>query len=265
MKIIDAHAHIYPEKIAEKAASALESIIERKLRVIPTADNLLKKMDEAQISKSVVACVSTRPEQTVPINNWLFSIKNDRFIPFACLHPFYKGYKEEIKRIKENAAGIKMQPEIQNFFIDAKEAFYVFEEMQKLSIPLLLHCGREYLFKEEETVCASPKRLLKVIKEFPNLKIIAAHLGGFAMWRQVIEKLEGEHLYFDSSCALSLMGADLRKAFFGKFGFDKIFYGSDYPMAAQKDEIEFIKNLELSEKNKEKILGANFESFLRQK
>jgi predicted TIM-barrel fold metal-dependent hydrolase len=45
----------------------------------------------------------------------------------------------------------------------------------------------------------------------------------------------------------------LLEQFFEKHGFDKIIYGSDFPIQDPKEEIEFIKTLNISEENKQKI------------
>jgi predicted TIM-barrel fold metal-dependent hydrolase len=100
-------------------------------------------MDEAGISKSIVSSVASYPCQVVSINNWLFSIKQKRLIPFASIHPFFDGFKEELKRIQDNTFGIKLHPEIQKFYVDDERVFPLYEEIQKLKLTILLHCGAE--------------------------------------------------------------------------------------------------------------------------
>jgi predicted TIM-barrel fold metal-dependent hydrolase len=265
MNIIDSHNHIWPDKVVLKAKSSLENSLGRKLVDIPTEYNLLKNMDKAGISKSIIAGVATRPDQVKPINNWLFSISksNKRILPFACLHPFYNEYKDEIKRIKDNAQGIKLQPETQEFFIDDEKVFHLYEQMQNFNIPLLLHCGRELKEQREEDIRSTPDRLLKVINQFPNLTIIAAHMGGFLMWEDVVKKLNGENLYFDTACSIANMPIDLVNKYFNKYGFDKIIYGSDYPMTMPKEEIDFINSLNIADSDKSKILGQNIGKLLK--
>ena len=76
-----------------------------------------------RVSKSVIASVASRPEQVEHINNWLFNIKSDRFIKFASLHPFYEKWSYELDRIKDDAMGIKYQPEFQIFLLMIKKSF----------------------------------------------------------------------------------------------------------------------------------------------
>jgi predicted TIM-barrel fold metal-dependent hydrolase len=260
MEIIDAHNHIWPERVVCKAKDYLESFTKHKLATLPTADNLLKVMDESGISKSVVSSVASYPRQVVSINNWLFSIKQERFIPFASIHPFFDGFKEELKRVQDNAFGVKLQPEFQNFYFDDEKAFPLYEELQKLNLAVLLHCGSE--ISSSGKVHSAPERILKVIEKFPELKIIGAHMGGFLMWEEVLEKLAGKNIYFDTSDSIRIMKKELLEQFFAKHGFDKIVYGSDFPIQDPKEEIAFIKALNISEENKQKLLSLNIKKLL---
>ncbi|MCL2484732.1 MAG: amidohydrolase family protein [Endomicrobia bacterium] len=259
MEIIDSHTHVYPDKVAEKAKEHLQKAFSRTMIDLPIVSNLFKHMDKAGISKSVVASVASRPDQVVPINNWLFSLKDTRIIPFAAMHPYFDGYKEELKRIKDNACGIKLQSEFQLFFVDDEKAFPMYEELQKLQIPVLFHCGVELSSPGE--VRSSPDRILNVMKKFPELKIIGAHMGGFLMWDEVLEKLAGKNIYFDTSDSLK-MKKELLTRLFEKHGFDKIFYGSDFPLEYPKNDVNSIKSLDISQENKQKILSGNIKSFL---
>ena len=266
MEIIDSHNHIWPDKIVHKAKDYLEKAFNHKMVDLPVADNLLKRMDEAGISKSVISSVASRSDQVISINNWLFSIKHERFIPFASMHPFYgefagkSTFENELQRIKDKAFGIKLQPEFQNFYVDDERTFPLYEKLQELGLPAIFHCGVELSSPGE--VKSSPDRILKVLEKFPEMKFIGAHMGGFLMWEEVLEKLAGKNMYFDTSDSIRVMKPELLNGFFEKHGFDKIIYGSDFPMQIPKEEADFIKNLNISEENKRKILGINIKKII---
>ena len=136
MDIIDFHTHLWPDKIAEKAKEYLEKSFKMPMTAVPVEKNVLKEMDENGITKSVIASVASRPDQVEHINNWLFRLNPERFIKFASLHPFYEKWSYELDRIKDNAQGIKIQPEFQMFYIDDERVFPMYEKIQKLQIPL---------------------------------------------------------------------------------------------------------------------------------
>ncbi|MDD5021200.1 MAG: TatD family hydrolase [Endomicrobiaceae bacterium] len=260
MIIIDSHTHVWPDKVADKAKEYLEHSFSRPIPAVPTVSNLLKIMDENEILKSVIASVASRPDQVQSINNWLFSIRKDRFIPFASLHPFYDKWQEELDRIKDNAFGIKFQPEFQDFYIDDELIFPVYERIQKLNIPVLFHCGVELSLPG--IIHAGPDKILKIITTFPELKFIGAHMGGFQIWDEVIEKLAGKNIYFDTSSALIYMKKEQRDRFIAKHSIDKILFGTDFPFGTQKNDIDFLNALDISETNKVKLFGGNIKKLL---
>ncbi|MDR0956254.1 MAG: amidohydrolase [Endomicrobium sp.] len=258
MDIIDAHTHIWPEKIAFKAKSYLENVINHQIAILPTFDNLLRYMDVAGVSKSVISSVASRPDQVVPINNWLFSLKYERIIVFAAIHPFLYNFKEELKRIKDNCFGVKLQPNFQNFYVNDEKIFHFYEELEKLQLPILLHCGVSYC----GDVKSSPDKVEKIIVKFPNIKIIGAHMGGYLMWKESLEVLCGKNLYFDTSDSIRFMKKELLDKFFTHHGFERIIYGSDFPIESSKEDINFIQLLNISEENKQKILSGNIKKLL---
>jgi predicted TIM-barrel fold metal-dependent hydrolase len=121
-------------------------------------------------------------------------------------------------------------------------------------------CGAEISSQGE--IRSAPERVLKVIEKFPELKIIVAHMGGVLMWEEVLEKLAGKNIYLDTSDSIRIMKKELFEQFFEKHDFDKIIYGSDFPIQDPKEEIEFVKTLNISEKNKQKILSCNIKNLI---
>lgn len=255
MIIIDSHTHVWPDKVAEKAKDYLKQSFSMPISVIPTVSNLLRIMDENAISKSVIASVASRPDQVISINNWLFKTDRKRFIPFASIHPFYDKWKEELKRIKDNAFGIKFQPEFQDFYIDDEKIFPLYEQIQKLDIPVLFHCGTELSLPG--VIHASPDKIIKITDKFPEMKFIGAHMGGFKIWDEVIEKLAGRNIYFDTSSSISYMKKQQLDMLMKKHSVDKILFGTDFPVGNQKKEIDFLKSLDIEEDKKIKLFGGN--------
>ncbi len=261
MEIIDFHTHIWPDKVAEKAKQYLEKSFRRPMTAVPTVDNALSVMDKNEISKSVLASVASRPEQVEHINNWLFAIKSGRFIKFASMHPFYDKWSYELDRIKDNAEGIKFQPEFQMFFIDDEKTFPMYEKIQKLQIPILVHCG--YELSLTGLVQAGPKQMLNVKKYFPEIKFVAAHMGGFQMWDDVEKEIIGDdYFYIDTSSALTFMPKEQIYRFLNKHNINKILFGTDFPIGNPEQDLKLIKSLDIKPENLEKIMHANAEKLL---
>lgn len=264
MQIIDFHTHLWPDKVAEKAKEYLEKSFRRPMTAIPIEKNALEVMDKNGITKSVIASVASRPNQVEHINNWLFGINSDRFIKFASLHPFYDKWSYELDRIKENAQGIKFQPEFQMFYIDDEKIFHVYEKIQKLQIPILIHCG--YELSLTGLVQAGPKQMLNVKKHFPEIKFIAAHMGGFKMWDEIENSIIGDdYFYIDTSSALVFMEKEQIYRFLNKHNKNKILFGTDFPIGNPEKDIELIKSLNIEKEYLEKIMHINAEKLLNLK
>jgi len=259
--IIDIHTHAYPEKISEKAKENLESSFRVRLIGDPTIGTLLKFMDKNKIDISVVCAVATRADQVPSINGWLFSVRSDRIRAFCAIHPQYPLWKEELSRIKENGDGIKLQPEFQDFYIDDKEMFPVYETVQQLELPILFHCGKE--LSGTKLIRSSPKRMSKIREIFPQLKIIAAHFGGFELWDEVKSYLLGRDIYFDTSFFFDYLPREEIKKMLLSHPQDRLLFGTDFPLVDQKKDLDFIEGLEVSAELKKRILSVNARNLLK--
>ena len=72
--IIDFHAHIYPEKIAEKATHAVGTFYgDAPMAWHGKAEELIKSGSRIGVEKYIVHSVATKPEQVESINNFIIS------------------------------------------------------------------------------------------------------------------------------------------------------------------------------------------------
>ena len=69
--IIDSHAHIYPDKLARKAARSIGDFYDIDMDLDGTVDMLLKVGDEAGVDKFLVHSVATTPHQVRSINSFI--------------------------------------------------------------------------------------------------------------------------------------------------------------------------------------------------
>ncbi len=253
--IIDIHTHAWPDKVSGKAQEVLEAYYGVKLVGQPSLGTLLVFMDKNKIDLSVICAVASRADQVVSINNWLFSLKEPNIKYFASLHPEYPQWKEELKRIKEKSCGIKLQPSFQEFFVDNEKIFPIYEEIERLGLVVLFHCGGELL--QEKLPCATPQRILAVKKKFPGLKIIAAHFGGFRQWEGVKKYLLGKDIYFDTSSFFGYLPDKEAEELILNHPTDRILFGTDFPIRDQKTDLDYFDKLGFSQELKEKILAKN--------
>lgn len=258
MIIHDAHTHIFPEKIAAKASKSIGDFYGVKnMQCSATVDNLLKNSSEVHIGYKLVCSSAVTKEQVDAINSFIISEckKNPTLIGFAALHPETLNYEEVMDHcIENNLKGIKFHPDFQRFNIDDPNVYSIYRAAARREIPILFHMGdSRYDF-------SSPIRLKKVLHDIPELKVIAAHFGGYMRWDSAYDLPKCENLYFDTSSSIGIMDNDMIYKFIEKFGDDKFMFGTDFPMWKASTEVEKFLGLGLGEKTNEKILRLNFES-----
>ena len=107
--------------------------------------------------------------------------------------------------------------------------------------------------------CGYATFIAQLAWRFPNLKIVAAHFGGYKLFDEAEHSLAGKNLYFDTSWppGLNVLDSDEVVRIIHKHGCDKILFGSDCPTADPAAEIQYIDSLKLSDAEKESILGKN--------
>jgi predicted TIM-barrel fold metal-dependent hydrolase len=255
--IIDFHAHCFPDGLAKRAIARLESTAKIKASFDGTIKGLQSSMKEAGIKISVIQSIATKPAQTETINNWSAAVEsNEHIIAFGTIHPDYINWKKEIRRIKDlGLRGIKYHPDYQDFFVDEKRMFPVYEEIFKLGLIVLFHAGVDIGLPGADH--CTPRRLSNILKQFPGGRIVAAHMGGFWYWKDVSNYLLGKEIYFDTSYSIKWMGDKLAKKIILDHGYKKILFATDSPWASQKDEVDIFRNLRLGEDIEKAIFAEN--------
>ena len=258
--IIDAHAHIYPDKIAVRASASIGEFYNMPVGFDGTVEHLLELGDSAGVDMFLVQSVAVSPKNVFSINDFIANSVNenpDRFIGFASLHPEMENVADEVARAKSlGLRGVKLHPDIQKFNIDDKAAYKIYEACEGV-FPILIHTGdHRYLHSD-------PRRVPQVLRDFPKLKLICAHFGGWSQWNEAEKHLAGlEGVWVDTSSSMYAFSAGRAKELINAFGEDRVIFGSDYPMWAPGDEIKNIERLGLPERVKSKIYYKNLSDLL---
>jgi uncharacterized protein len=259
MRIFDAHAHVFPEKIATKAVRSIGDYYGIPMQGGEgTAGDLIAQGDEAGVSGYLIHSTATKPEQIGAINAFIKSLceAEPRFIGFGTLHPDSSAPEADIAQIEAfGLRGVKLHPDFQGFAIDEPKALALFKLIEG-RLPVLVHMG------DENSDFSSPARLARVIEACPGLTVIAAHLGGYRMWDQAKDILAGSGAWFDCSSSLAFLSPERAREQIEALGADRVLFGSDYPMWRVKDEVALLQKLGLSAKDMEGILHGNAEALL---
>ena len=96
--IIDFHTHIFPDKIAARTIGLLEEKSGLTAATDGTPRGLLKSMEKAGITMSVVLPVATKPSQFESIRMYAGSVNTqypEKLLSFGGVHPDCADYKNE--------------------------------------------------------------------------------------------------------------------------------------------------------------------------
>lgn len=256
--IIDFHTHIFPDRIAERATEKIGGAANIDYMAPATFEALNAVMDKCGVDKSVVLNMVTKETQHESVLRYAKSIDSERLISFGSVMPDSVSALEYIwKTSDEELKGLKLHPALQRFDLGDEKYFPIFDLARACGLIVTLHMGFDPSYPEE--LDARPEHLVKIMNNFPGLKIVAAHLGGMKLARDVLDILAGKaDVYLDTAyCAEPWLDKGLLLEIVRVHGADKILFGSDYPWHLPSQEIELIRSLAISEEEKNLILGEN--------
>ena len=267
--IIDFHAHAFPEKIA---ARTIEALIANTARITDypmksctdgTARGLIEVESSAGVDLAVVLPIVTNPKQTETINRVAKETNeaNCGLYSFGSLHPADPDAIMWVDRLAADGfKGIKLHPEFQVFFADSDEALAVYRRAAHHGMTVILHAGRDIGYPPP--VHATPDMLLRAVDKIPDLKLIAAHFGGWMMWDEVTERLVGSPIYFDTAFIADFIEPALARDIINAHGAGKILFGSDAPWENPAHTLKFLRSLDLDSNDLQMICGKNAEKLL---
>ena len=254
--IVDAHAHIFPKKIAEKATKSIGSFYDAKMLHTGTPNLLLESGAKIGTAKYLVSSTATKPEQVEAINTFIAEEcgKHPEFFGFGTMHPGYENIEAEVDRILAlGLHGVKLHPDFQQFYIDDPDVMPMYRIIEQAGLPILFHTG------DKRMDYSAPKRLHDVAVKLPGLTCIAAHFGGYNNWSEGAMHLLLPNVYFDTSSSLFALTRDQALGLLEHFGIDRFMFGTDFPMWDHQQELNRFLALGLSDEENEKIFSQNFQ------
>ncbi len=260
MRIIDIHTHIYPEPVAQKATDSIKDFYELEgAGMNGTVEMLRSRGKEAGISQFVVLPVAVLPDRTRHINDFILEQASayDEFICFGTVHAEQLNVAEEAEYIlSKGLRGIKMHPDFQHFTIDDPRLFPVYEVIAG-KIPVIFHMG------DARYDYSQPARLRHILDLFPKLEAIGSHFGGYKMYEEAYRQLKDTNCIFDISSSLMFMEPGMAEDYIGRYGAERMAYGTDYPLWDPVKEVNRFFQLKLTDEQKEQIAWKTAHSFLK--
>jgi uncharacterized protein len=271
--IVDAHAHIFPGSIcAERQACCLDEPGFDLLYRAPSArmaeaSELLAAMDADAVDRAVVFGFPwQRPDLYRRHNDYIMHTVRtfpDRFIGFGCFDPLAVGAAEEAERCLEGGLSGIGELAFYRAGIDdaALEALApVMEVCRSRYRPVLLHTnepvGHAYPGKTPNTLA----QIYRLIERFRDNTLILAHWGGGLFFYNLLKKDVKDRLrnvYFDTAASPFLYDPTVYTVAGQVIGFDKILFGSDYPLIPPARYFKEMDRVGLDAADRRRICGEN--------
>ncbi len=281
--VVDFHVH-HPELLGDKSP----------MPEFSPAYELVFQMDKAGIDLAVLLPLDLRYEDFPP-HLQIFSEEDfspieeqedelaefvgtfpERFVGFGSINPNRgENYiQRRVEKIVERGfKGIKLLPTFMLFNPADRLPRLLFALAQEKGLVVLSHTGCDPGPWEDPALSenARPSYLDAVARDFPQLKLVAAHLGCYSstkpgLW---LEEMLGvarrrENVFADISATFYEYYPEFVLRAVKEMGADRLLFGSDYPttstcnrFSGMKEVVEAFLDLPLTSSEKEKILGEN--------
>ncbi len=279
--IIDFHTHIFPSFFRDERKSFFSEEPEFK-RLYGSLESrmagrkeLLTNMDMEGIDRSVVFGFPWRSADHFRRHNdyIIESIQRhpDRLTGFCCFDIASPEAPKETERCF--GAGLSGVGELavydRGFSDDIIGALKdIMEICSRHGAPVLLHTnepvGHLYPGKQPMTL----GELYKLIRRYSDNRIVLAHWGGGIFFYGLMKKEVKEvlkNVWFDTAASPYLYDPDIYRIAGEIMGFEKLLFGSDYPLIKPGRTIQDIESIGLSPESARKIEGENAARLLSNK
>ena len=257
--IIDGHIHVWPDKIAARALGTPTAGLTR--HGDGTVASAARVLAQAGIDRGVCLAVADAPGRLEAANAFVGGLDPERFIGFGSIHPL-RSPQDNLASLRESGCrGVKVHPLFQGFALDDERLWAVLEVLQG-EFPCVFHVGPEH--RGGDNTLATPAMIGRIAREFPELRIVAAHFGGYHVYEEALEHVIGLDVHLDTSWPPSVASIDPARvrSIIERHGADRIVFATDWPMADPSAEVAAIRALGLPADQTEAILGGNFARLL---
>lgn len=224
-----------------------------------TSDMLIRSMNKNKIAKSIIFPLND-PEKGkdfhIPNEKILrvFNKHPSRFVPFCRLDPNGE-WKDELElRLSQGFVGVKLHPASQKFTIGGRKAQPIYRLAEKHNLMVLIHSGF--------SMAKVAGDIQKLIRKFPNLKIILGHAAFVDMVATAKVVKDKPNVLFEVSTLKVFELYNLMKI----VPPEQIIFGSDYPYYNQRIGLEVFLDVALITKKTPSqiaaMLGLNINKWL---
>jgi hypothetical protein len=271
--IIDFHTHVFPpsfrkgREILLSEEPAFRAVYQSPHARVVGVSELLQTMDEQGIHRSVIFGFPwERQDHYRRHNDYVADAVSrypERFIGFCCFSPVAAGGAQEVERcLRAGLSGVgelawyghgltqRMNEALQD----------VMAICEASDVPVLFHTnepvGHAYAGKAPITL----RQIYRLVKRYSKNRIVLGHWGGGIFFYALMKKEVKEVLrrvWFDTAASPYLYHPDIYGVAGRLVGFEKILFGSDYPLIRPRRYLEEMAEADLPNHAAAKIQGEN--------
>jgi predicted TIM-barrel fold metal-dependent hydrolase len=276
---VDFHTHVFPAVFREKreaffsgepAFKALYFSPEAKLVGV---EELLRNMDHQGIQKSVIFGFPWEVEGHYRRHNdyIIESVQKypDRLIGFCCFSPFSSHGPREGERCLDSGLSGVGELAIYGTGLKADTVSDLGEVMalcSQYNVPFLLHVNEPVGHQYPGKAPMNLREIYGFLKAYPLNQIVLAHWGGGILFYALMIKEVKEvlsNVWFDTAASPYLYRPDVYRIAGEIMGFEKILFGSDYPLLKPERYFKEMAAAGLPIHVIEQIAGKNAARLLR--
>ena len=273
MGIIDFHTHIVSPWVIEHrdelshADACFGTLYSDPRASLATADDLLRSMDEAEVSASVALNIGwSTHELCVRTNDYLLDAGTrwpGRIVPFCMVQPSDQDAAViELQRCaRAGARGIgELRPDAQGYsLLDTELLAPLAEAAATHKTIMLTHVSEPVGHRYPGKGTITPEQPYAFAKAFPRVVMVCAHWGGglpfFTLMPEVGDALS--NVYYDSAATQYLYRKDVFQTVADLAGVEHVLFGSDYPLIGQRRALDHARSAGMDASRLSAILGGN--------
>ncbi len=273
MAVVDVHTHVFPPEVRQRRETFCmlddyfgELYGDPRVRIV-TVEDLLSEMDGSGVDLSVACGFGWSTHELCAMHNdYLLDCVGrypSRVAALASIQPLAgeQALAEVERCLKAGLKGIgELMPDGQGFRLSELHRIApLLEYCSWLGFPILTHASEPIGHHYSGKGTATPETVWALVQAFPELKLILGHWGGgYPFYELMPEVRRGSvNVYYDSAASTYLYDPQVFLHIGAIVGFDKILWGSDYPVLRQGRFLNRVRELPMSDSDRDAILGTN--------
>ena len=258
--IIDAHTHVWPDRIAELALGG-NRVPGLEARGDGTVAGLTADMDVSGVDVSCCLAIANEARHVDSVNRFVAGLADDTHIPFGTVHVGLSVEENLASLERHGLRAIKIHPLFQRFALDDTRLWEILEALGG-DYAVITHVGEGG--DAFTNSLSSPRMIRDITRQFPRLRLMACHFGGYKILDDAEEMLAGADVVLETSWppSLATIRPERVRDLIRKHGAERVVFGSDWPMTSPAEEIRAIEALGLSDDETAMVLGGTLAGLL---